>query len=388
MRWRRGVGRWFFRWRWLTLVSFTALMIVVALETLWVDPDLEHYFSQQDYPEEHQMVSRSRRYLQQALGEMAVEEGAYVDWPVVEFDLVRAYVLFDIGFYHQQYQCTTRAVSELDQLIDAVQKRQAPMAHQATQQVLPIIECMTAVEEGQFIRRATGAAKLAQQMRHRQNMMLFGSLAIYILGIVFWAMHEWQHRESRWALRERRDWMQKAMRDPLTGAGNRHALQRDVHHQVYTHSAVILMDIDYFKQYNDQLGHPSGDQLLCQLAESLPLWSSVPTRVYRLGGDEFALLVDVKDVEALGGVCQELQEAMRYTAIPHPGHPDHRYVTLSIGASMVAREAFAEGYSAADNALYVVKREGRNGWQLADASASSDCLAKDGYLSEFSDIER
>lgn len=376
MRWRRGMGRWFFRWRWLTLVSFTALMIMVTLETLWVDPNLKHYFSQQGHPEEHQLVSRSRHYLQQALSKMAVAEGEYVDWPVVEFDLARAYVLFDIGFYHQHYRCTSRAVSQLNRLIDAVQRDQAPMSYQATQQVLPIIECMTAVEEGQFVRRSTGAAKLAQQMQHRQNMMLFGSLAIYILGIVFWAMHEWQHRESRWALRERRDWMQKAMRDPLTGAGNRHALQRDVHHQVYTHSAVILMDIDYFKQYNDQLGHPAGDQLLCQLADSLPLWSPVPTRVYRLGGDEFALLVDVDDIEALGMVCQELQEATRQAAILHPGHPDQPYVTLSIGASMVAPESFSEGYSAADNALYVVKRQGRNGWQLADSpEQSSSCLA-------------
>lgn len=375
MRWRRGVGRWFFRWRWLTLVSFTALMAMVALETLWVDPDLKHYFAQQGSPEEHQMVSRARHYLQQALSQMAVAEGEDVDWPVVEFDLARAYVLFDIGFYHQQYECTSPAVGQLDRLIDAVQNGQAPVSYQATQQMLPIIECMTSVEQGQFIRRSLGAAKLAQQMRHRQNVMLLGSLAIYILGVVFWAMHEWQHRESRWALRERRDWMQKAMRDPLTGAGNRHALQRDVHHQVYTHSAVILMDIDYFKQYNDQLGHPSGDQLLCQLAESLPLWSSVPTRVYRLGGDEFALLVDVENVEALGRVCQELQEATLRAAMPHPGHPDQPYVTLSIGASMVAREAFSKGYSAADNALYVVKREGRNGWQLADAQEPADCTA-------------
>ena len=129
---------------------------------------------------------------------------------------------------------------------------------------------------------------------------------------------------------------------------------------------LILVDIDFFKQYNDALGHPEGDRLLRRLARLLKSALGEQARLYRLGGDEFAALLPCPNDQMLVHHCEALQLGLKEAQCHHPAHPDNKDVTLSIGGARFVADAtsFAAAYEAADKALYQVKTAGRDGWQI------------------------
>lgn len=134
--------------------------------------------------------------------------------------------------------------------------------------------------------------------------------------------------------------------------------------------ALLLLDLDYFKETNDTLGHMAGDALLKEIA--LRLRESVRSNdlVARLGGDEFAIILrDMhreEDVETVaGGILERVRRPFRIadrTIIP----------SISIGvAQMTSRGMSADDlYRNADSALYDAKESGRNGWSLFDRELS------------------
>ncbi|WP_444678013.1 GGDEF domain-containing protein [Halomonas sp. E19] len=131
-------------------------------------------------------------------------------------------------------------------------------------------------------------------------------------------MHERQRRQAARSARESLEWMARALRDPLTGVGNRSALDDDVLAAQGSELGLLLVDIDYFKQYNDSLGHPDGDRLLRRLVQLIEQCLGVDARLYRLGGDEFAGLIACHDDATLALACQRLIEGVHDAAIPHP----------------------------------------------------------------------
>ena len=162
-----------------------------------------------------------------------------------------------------------------------------------------------------------------------------------------------------------------AHEDALLRIGNRRAMEVDLQ---YTHEAglrygalyaIALYDLDYFKQYNDTCGHQAGDAVLRQIAEHLKGSIRKSDRIYRYGGDELLLLLPMTQVEDALRLCEHLVESLTEVAIPHHASP-FGVLTLSCGVSGMAsagrrmlnwRQVFEE----ADNALYRVKRAGRNG---------------------------
>jgi len=127
--------------------------------------------------------------------------------------------------------------------------------------------------------------------------------------------------------------------------------------------ALVLIDLDYFKSYNDRYGHPAGDACLVEFARLLARCAGRPADIVaRLGGEEFGLVLP--ETSALGGeeVAQRLQVMLKQKAIPHAGAPKG---VLTFSAGVAAIEApdgpgTAELRDQADRALYEIKRGGRD----------------------------
>jgi diguanylate cyclase (GGDEF)-like protein len=162
---------------------------------------------------------------------------------------------------------------------------------------------------------------------------------------------------------------QLAAQDALTGVGNRRSFEQALA-QAWAHSrrrqepiALVMVDVDHFKQYNDSLGHPAGDDCLRQVAALLQAGLHRPEdRVFRYGGEEFVLLLTTTDVNGAVHCSEQLRRAVEARALPHP----HGVVTISLGvASTIPDQRSSDGeamqlLARADSALYRAKEEGRN----------------------------
>ena len=163
---------------------------------------------------------------------------------------------------------------------------------------------------------------------------------------------------------------QLATTDGLTGLTNRRRFDEllcgEVERSQRTNQplALLVLDVDYFKAFNDTYGHSGGDAALRAVADVL---SAQPVRqsdvVARLGGEEFGVLMPDTDLAGAGQLAARIQAAMRVAALPHAGSP-LGILTISIGfASHPASsiDTFPETlFEEADAALYRAKRDGRN----------------------------
>lgn len=161
---------------------------------------------------------------------------------------------------------------------------------------------------------------------------------------------------------------QMAYRDPLTGLSNRRAFdeqaQREWERALRNRQplAVLAIDLDWFKPYNDHYGHPGGDECLRQAAACFQAGLRRPADlVARVGGEEFLVLLPETDGHGALTVAEALEQTLRALAIPHAGSP-LGVVSCSVGvAALVPREgdSLRELLNRADAALYRSKREGR-----------------------------
>lgn len=128
--------------------------------------------------------------------------------------------------------------------------------------------------------------------------------------------------------------------------------------------ALILCDIDYFKNYNDTYGHQEGDDCLIEIAQTLKNSVKRPADlVARYGGEEFVLILPNTDCEGAMFVAEEIRTQVRKLKITHVNSAVSSYVTLSIGISSVVPSLQINAESlvaAADRALYAAKAQGRD----------------------------
>ena len=132
--------------------------------------------------------------------------------------------------------------------------------------------------------------------------------------------------------------------------------------------ALIMGDVDHFKQYNDTYGHQAGDECLVKVAQAIGSWARRPTDLAaRYGGEEFALVLADTDGKGAAYIAQSVCDAVRRLEIPHCNSSASEHVTLSLGVAVVLPGA-AKGPRAlieqADKALYAAKESGRNRWSL------------------------
>jgi diguanylate cyclase (GGDEF)-like protein len=153
-------------------------------------------------------------------------------------------------------------------------------------------------------------------------------------------------------------WRQLAQRE-LTRAGRQH-----------TSTAVLVIDMDRFKQINDTYGHLAGDVALKTVAEVLADELREYDAVGRFGGEEFVALLPAADAAPAGQVAERLRRRIASTEIAVEGRdgPRRLHVTASVGvASGLGAAELDDLLHAADKALYVAKREGRNAVRVAAA---------------------
>ena len=160
--------------------------------------------------------------------------------------------------------------------------------------------------------------------------------------------------------------------DALTGAYNRRALNEEIQRLYFEtlqnkrHIVVFAMlDVDYFKKYNDHYGHLKGDQILQNLVKVLQNTLPKNAFVARYGGEEFAILLHDIPHPAIAPLMQKVLQAVRDADFEHVAREDHKqYVTLSMGVAWMTREqAYThvdDFMKAADANLYQAKHAGRD----------------------------
>jgi len=162
--------------------------------------------------------------------------------------------------------------------------------------------------------------------------------------------------------------------DALTGLANRRAFDQRLAEEMsraerhHVPLALLVIDVDHFKAYNDLYGHPAGDACLRQVANVLRECAARPSDlVARLGGEEFAVLLPHQGSADAMQVAEHCLRAVESAAIAHAGSPVAPHVTVSVGVVASSRPA-QEGaalLAAADAALYRAKRQGRRRVVLA-----------------------
>ncbi|MDC7717585.1 diguanylate cyclase [Vogesella sp. DC21W] len=166
-----------------------------------------------------------------------------------------------------------------------------------------------------------------------------------------------------------------AFTDKLTGLANRHHFDERIvlalqHSQLERQAlALLVLDVDHFKRYNDHYGHAAGDDILRQIAQVIASMARSPQdTVARIGGEEFALLLPDASQKQAEAIATELRYRLLSRQIPHHSSPLGR-VSCSIGIYADTPEPDATVrsiFEQADQALYQAKRNGRDQACVAD----------------------
>lgn len=162
-----------------------------------------------------------------------------------------------------------------------------------------------------------------------------------------------------------KDALQAALHDPLTGTGNRVAMDTAVRRELqmsqrYQQPLTLMMiDLDYFKKINDTYGHALGDEVLHEVAQTIVLIARTTDMTFRYGGEEFAVLLSNTDLAGATIIAERIREAIETLDIQQGDQ--HLKVTASFGLAQHQQDMGAKSlFEQADKALYRAKDLGRN----------------------------
>ncbi len=175
--------------------------------------------------------------------------------------------------------------------------------------------------------------------------------------------------------REKQMLVRMASYDELTGLPNRYSLNAfssEAFERAFARQTTLafeILDIDYFKQYNDTYGHQAGDEVLQLIAGVLTFFVKSHERVYagRYGGDEFVVLYENYTDDEVMEMANELRRHVRDLRILNEGVSEDTYLSISQGIRNTVPHASNKIWDymyAADNALYDVKKQGKGGVEI------------------------
>lgn len=205
---------------------------------------------------------------------------------------------------------------------------------------------------------------------------LIAILSLWMVGLRLMTQMK-LHEENSQALKEAKEKLEQkneelasiALQDGLTNLANRRRFDTVLHTEFgrairnEKSIALLMVDVDYFKKFNDSYGHLEGDECLRKVAAALAKGAVRPGDfVARYGGEEFALILPATDAQGAMVVADRVRIAVESSGLPHAGST-HGVVTISIGVGVLFPE---QGQSPdrlvkrADEALYMAKGKGRN----------------------------
>ncbi|GLQ46533.1 hypothetical protein GCM10007862_15840 [Dyella lipolytica] len=170
---------------------------------------------------------------------------------------------------------------------------------------------------------------------------------------------------------------QQVGRDPLTGIANRVTLDTRLREALQEgrrtghHCSLLMIDIDFFKQYNDSLGHIAGDACLIKVASALSSQLRACDLVVRYGGEEFVVVLMDASAETAVEAARRMVGVIERLQIPHPCSPYER-ITVSIGIATQTSDTPMDPVvllEESDRALYMAKNNGRDRVEVAEGSA-------------------
>jgi len=170
--------------------------------------------------------------------------------------------------------------------------------------------------------------------------------------------------------------------DPLTGLANRrhfdHFLEREMQQSQREHSplSIIMIDIDYFKPYNDNYGHLAGDEALVKVARAISASLTRPMDLAaRYGGEEFVVVLPSTNIEGAMKIAERIRKAVRELQLRHEyTQLAEKFITISMGVSemdLVHECTVKTLIQRVDKTLYMAKAAGRN-----------TCIADDNDIAE------
>lgn len=192
--------------------------------------------------------------------------------------------------------------------------------------------------------------------------------AILIYGRVIlqrWFDEAWLRYQENRMLIARLDVM--AHQDTLTGTANRRSMENFLDDALLQAEpfALLMLDVDYFKRYNDHYGHQAGDACLIKVADIVKTSVRTPADlVARYGGEEFVIVLPASSLDDAVRVAERIQTNLREISLPHAASEVSEMVTVSMGITLSKDGDSAYGIIArADEALYRAKQQGRNRWE-------------------------
>lgn len=167
-----------------------------------------------------------------------------------------------------------------------------------------------------------------------------------------------------------RDAVRSALRDPLTGTGNRIAMNQSMQREIEVARrsqlplSVLMLDVDHFKRINDVHGHSAGDEALRSVAQTLKSQLRNIDMIFRYGGEEFLVLLSNTSTEAAAMVGERLRQAVHDLQLSSEGQ--QMSLSISLGcATLQPGESGDRLQQRADMALLEAKRGGRNRLRMA-----------------------
>ena len=162
-----------------------------------------------------------------------------------------------------------------------------------------------------------------------------------------------------------------AMRDALTGLLNRRALFDTRMGIASAGTAVVMMDLDYFKTINDRFGHDSGDRMLMAFADVIHSNIRSNDLAARMGGEEFCIIMPDSSPKTSAAVADRIRRQIEATIVQTENGPVQATVSAGIAIRSAEPETLKSLLSRADTALYEAKASGRNRVQISDFSLAA-----------------
>lgn len=195
-------------------------------------------------------------------------------------------------------------------------------------------------------------------------------LSIFAAFILLFKSYNEKKKIKQEVANQTADLREQSLTDELTGLGNRRYFNKQ-YDDMWRYSqrnnvslSIAMIDIDHFKQYNDEFGHPAGDTCLLNISIGIKVGLNRPQDVIaRYGGEEFVVIMIDTDINGAEKVMENIRTCVNNLKILNPSTSKSKYVSVSIGCVTIKDTHSATQSSLieqADNALYQAKSEGRN----------------------------